>query len=146
VQILVSDFYSIAYLALASAMNSGGCTNRFLKKLAGFQDRVHDDGKLSCHSDGSPLEADLLFQPQPPVPKFAVGMGSGQNNHSGLVQQPTQMVVTAPRYVAVIVNFTRLIAPRGQAQLGSGLSRATPEFSLPRGRATLTLRTYGLTH
>lgn len=59
-------FYSIAYLVLASVMNSGDGTNRFLKKLADFQYRVHDDGRLSCHSDGSPLEADLLVQVQPP--------------------------------------------------------------------------------
>ena len=37
-----------------------------------------------------------------------------------------------------------MVRPRLSLGLGSGPSEATPDFSLPRGRATFTPRTYGL--
>jgi hypothetical protein len=43
-----------------------------------------------------------------------------------------------------ITLFSFMVRSRLSVGLGSGLSRATPDFSLLRGRATFTPRTYGL--
>ena len=95
---------------------SGGGTNHPVECLARLEHGVHDDGELPRHRDSCPFEADPLPQLQPPSAQVTVGMGARQDHGCGLIKQPSQMGIAAPRDVAVIVNLSGLIAAGRQPQ------------------------------
>lgn len=94
-----------------------------IKKLAGFQHRMHDNGEFARNGDRSSLEADLFPQLQPPGSKRTIGKGSRQDHCGSLIKQTPQMIVAAPRNMPIEISFARLIAPGCEAQPRAHSSR-----------------------
>lgn len=77
---------------------------------------MHDHRQFAGHGDGGALEAEPFPEPEPPCAQTAFGPNACQDDRRGFVEQPAQMPVAAPRYMAVIVDLRR----------SSSLSRREP--------------------
>ena len=80
---------------------------------------MHDHGELARDRDGGSFKADFLLEFQAPNTQRAVRRGASEDHDCRFVQQSAQMVVTAPGYMAIVINFARLITPGRQADPGS---------------------------
>jgi len=94
-----------------------------IEQFASFEHGVHYDRQLSRHCDSSPFEPGALSELQAPDTQSAVRRRPREDHHGRFVQQSAQMIVTAPGDVTSIINFTRLVAPGGQADPGTDRAR-----------------------
>lgn len=79
---------------------------------------MHYHRQLAGHGYGSPFEADPRPEFETPRAQAAVDRAACQDDHRGLIEKSTQMPIAAPGYMAVIVDFSRLIAASCQADPG----------------------------
>ena len=92
---------------------SGYGSDRRLEQFTSSKHGTHDHGKLARDRNGGSLEADPFPELQPLGPQRAVCHGARQNHGCRFIQKPAQMVVAAPGYMPIVIDFTRLIAHGG---------------------------------
>ena len=76
---------------------------------------MHDHRQLACNRHGRSLRAEPFLQFQTPGSQCACLRRSGKDDGRSLVKQPPQLIVTAARDMAIVVDFARLVASGGQA-------------------------------
>lgn len=62
------------------------------------------------HGHGRSFEANSLPEVKAPYALAAVARVAGQDDRPSLVESPSQMAVAAPGHMAIIVNFSGLVA------------------------------------
>ena len=76
---------------------------------------MHYHRQFARHSHGSSFEANPLPELEAPCAQAAVDRAACQDDRRGLVEKPPQMSIAAPGYMAVIIDFSRLVAASRQA-------------------------------
>jgi hypothetical protein len=77
---------------------------------------MHCHRQFSCYGNGGSFEAYPLPEFEAPCPQAAVGRAAGQDDCRRFVEKPSQMTIATSGYVAVIVDFSRLVSPGCQAE------------------------------
>ena len=113
---------ALAVILLMSGL--GG--DRRVKQFTRAEHGMHDHGELARDRDGRALEADLFLEFEAPGPQRAVRRGAREDHDCRLVQQSAQMVVAAPGYMTVVIDFARLVTPGRQADPGTCLLYTSP--------------------
>jgi hypothetical protein len=67
----------------------------------------------------APFESEPFPQHKAPAAKLAFPTDPRQKHSRRFVKQRAQLAITAPRDVAVVVNFSRLEAPRCEPEPGT---------------------------
>jgi hypothetical protein len=84
---------------------------------------VKDHRNLASQRGSSPFEAQSFPQHEAPAAKRAFLTDPRQEHSSGFVKQSAQLAITASRDLAVVVNFSRLEAPRCETEPGTNRAR-----------------------
>src|SRR5258706_11153864 len=87
------------------ADTSGRDGNLRIEQLARLQHRMHDHCEFARNRDRGPLEADLLLELQAPAAQRAFRPRSRQDHRRRLRPTIPQMIVSAPRDLAVIIDL-----------------------------------------
>ena len=66
---------------------------------------MHHHRELARDGNRRSLEAYSLTKFEAPGPQRAIGRASGQNDRRCLIEKPSQMIIAAARYVAIIIDL-----------------------------------------
>ena len=89
---------------------------------------MHYDSELARDRDCGSLEADLLSELEAPGPERTVRRGAREYHDCRFIQQAAQMVVAAPGYMTIVIDFARLITPGCQSDPSFNRTRLRKVF------------------